>query len=91
MTHEAARDQIFNLTFGRSRSIAELIGILSKTFPDIEVAYRPRDRLMPTRGTLSIDKARKLIGYEPRYSLQAGVDEYVSFVEKHNPMFSNRE
>ncbi len=79
LTHEGARNQIFNVTFGRSRSIAELIGILSETFPEIEVAYRPRDRLMPTRGTLSIDKAGSLIGYNPLNSLERGFVKYIEW------------
>ena len=34
---------------------------------------------MPQRGTLSVDKARDLIGYEPAWSLERGLQEYVDW------------
>ena len=34
---------------------------------------------------LSIEKARKLIGYEPEYTLSKGVAEYVAFMREHMP------
>ena len=30
------------------------------------------------------EKAREKIGFEPVYTLQQGVDEYVAFVREHN-------
>jgi nucleoside-diphosphate-sugar epimerase len=38
-----------------------------------------RDALMPERGTLSIDKAKQLIGYEPRYPLEIGYRRYIEW------------
>ena len=38
-----------------------------------------RDALRPYRGTLSIDKARRLIGYEPSTTLEEGLDRYVAW------------
>ena len=72
-----ARCEIFNLTCGRSRSINELIDVLRPHFPELEIASRPRPRLMPRRGTLCVDKARALIGYDPQYPLERGMNEYV--------------
>ena len=88
---DAGRNETFNITHGKAHTLLDFVNCLRKHFPDLEYEVTERDAFRPKRGTLSIDKARKLIGYEPRYSLQAGVDEYVAFIEKHNPMFSNRE
>ncbi len=49
----------------RRARCSELIEIVQEHFPEVEVEYVERDALRPFRGTLSIDKARQLIGYEP--------------------------
>lgn len=72
-------NQIFNLTYGSSRSISEMADILSEHFPGIKISYLPKDNLMPDRGTLSIEKARKLLGYEPQYPLDKGFVEYIQW------------
>ena len=38
-----------------------------------------RDKLMPHRGTLSVAKAMRLLGYEPRNPLEAGLEKYVQW------------
>ena len=73
LDNEDAKNQLFNLTYGQARSISELAGIVSERVPGVTVAYEARDRLVPSRGTLCIDKARKLIGYRPRYPLETGL------------------
>ncbi len=80
--HEAARNEILNLTYGCSRSIQDLIGLLAGRFPDLKVAYRPRGKLMPQRGTLCIDKARALIGYAPDFPLERGLPRYVEWCRR---------
>jgi nucleoside-diphosphate-sugar epimerase len=75
----AARNEAFNITTGASRSLAELIAIVQEHFPEVEVEYVERDALRPYRGTLSIDKARRLIGYRPRTTLEDGLDRYVAW------------
>ncbi len=77
--HEAARNQTFNLTFGGSRSINELIDLLSEHLGGLIVTHKPRSALVPHRGTLSVDKARDMIGYAPSWSLERGLDEYTAW------------
>jgi nucleoside-diphosphate-sugar epimerase len=79
LTREESRNEVFNLTYGRSRSIEELLAALRCEFPDITVQTRPKNRLMPDRGTLCVDKARRMIGYEPQYPLERGVAQYVQW------------
>jgi nucleoside-diphosphate-sugar epimerase len=75
----AARNEAFNITTGASRTLAELIAIVQEHFPEVAVEYVERDALRPYRGTLSIDKARRMIGYEPRTTLEDGLDRYVAW------------
>lgn len=86
ITSPNAINQIFNITYGSSRSISDMTEILSEYFPDIVIESRPRDRLMPSRGTLSVDKARELIGYEPQWPLEKG---FVKYIKWYKNLFEN--
>ena len=79
IANPAARNEAFNITTGASRTLAELTEIVREHFPEVEVEYVERDALRPYRGTLSIDKARRLIGYDPQTTLEEGLDRYVSW------------
>ena len=48
-------------------------------FPEARVERAPRDALMPVRGTLSVEKARRLLGYAPRFALDEGIEHYVEW------------
>ncbi len=74
-----AYNNIFNLTFGGARTLNQMIEIVKAHFPNAVVNYQPRDRLMPERGTLSIDKARKLLGYNPQWPLEKGFVRYIEW------------
>ena len=77
-----SHNQIFNLTYGSARSLADLAEILKDNFPDVSIRNVPRDKLMPSRGTLSVEKARQLINYDPKWSLEKGFAKYISWYKK---------
>jgi nucleoside-diphosphate-sugar epimerase len=77
--HPEAKNQIFNLTFGKGRSLKEMAGIIREEFPDINTQYVEREALMPERGTLDVGKARQLIGYEPQFPLEVGYRRYIEW------------
>lgn len=74
-----ARNQIFNMTYGMARPIRDLVEITKRYFPHVEVERIERDKLMPVRGTLSIAKARQLLGYQPRYPIEVGFPKYIEW------------
>ena len=84
--NERSRNETFNLTYGSSRSIRDMVDILKEHFPDLSVTYEPSDALMPERGTLSVEKARQLLGYAPRYPLEEGL---VSYIQWYRKLFEN--
>ncbi len=86
-TEPAAIGETFNITFGRASTLLEYVIELRKYFPSLEYRIGERDEFRPKRGTLAIDKARELLGYEPQYDLARGVAEYVEFVREHHPLF----
>lgn len=79
LTRDEAKNQTFNLTYGESRSISEMAGFIREHFPEANIINRPKDALMPDRGTLSVEKARNLIGYNPQYPLEKGFVEYIEW------------
>ncbi len=84
-THPKAAGEIFNITRGHAERLFDFVLELKKYFPDLVYEILPRDDFRPKRGTLSIEKARNILGYEPQYDLQRGVKEYVEFVKSTNP------
>ena len=91
MTKPAAIYQTFNLTYGRSRSINDLVGVIREHFADVEVDRVERDRLMPHRGTLSVAKARAVLGYEPKYPLEKGMAKYIEWYRSFGAKAGLRE
>ena len=77
--HPAALGNIFNMTYGNSRPIIDLVEILREYFPDLSTEFQERDRLMPVRGTLSVQKARALLDYAPQNPVEVGFRKYVEW------------
>ena len=90
-----SKNQIFNITYGAARSINQLAEIVMNFFPGIKLIHKSRDGLMPERGTLSITKAQKLLGYEPQHPVENGFIKYINWYKdfaKRNPrLFINKK
>jgi nucleoside-diphosphate-sugar epimerase len=84
---DRSRGEIFNLTYGESRTMKQMADILSAHFSDITIKYLPKDKLMPERGTLCVDKARELLGYNPQFPLEKG---FVNYIEWYKQLFEDR-
>lgn len=82
MSKEEAKNEVFNLTYGSGREINDMAKLVQEAFPGIDVEYQQRDNLMPERGTLSIAKARDLLGYEPAYPLEEGYVNYIRWYQR---------
>lgn len=77
-----ALNQTFNITYGQGRTISEMAELVKKNFPSININYSPKDALTPDRGTLCVEKAKKLLGYAPAYPLERGYQEYINWYKK---------
>ena len=75
-------NQIFNLTFGEGRKVNDMVQILKSEFPELEINYLPKDKLMPDRGTLSVQKAIDMIGYKPEYPIDKGYLDYIKWYKE---------
>jgi len=81
---EKAIGETFNITSGKAQRLLDFVLILKEIFPDLEYEVAKKDKFRPHRGTLSIEKARKLLGYEPEYDLRSGIREYVNYIKEKN-------
>jgi len=79
--------ETFNITYGKAHTLLQYVEELKKFFPNLQYKVVERDAFRPKRGTLSINKAKKLLGYKPVFSLAEGVRQHVEFAKKHNPAY----
>jgi nucleoside-diphosphate-sugar epimerase len=77
-----AVNETFNLTYGEFRTIGEMAELIKEHFPEINIKYVPKNKLTPDRGTLLIDKARRLIGYNPECPLDKGYVDYINWYKQ---------
>jgi nucleoside-diphosphate-sugar epimerase len=94
ITQPEAINEVFNITFGGARQLNQLADIVMEHFPGIKLHHNPRDNLMPERGTLSIEKARNLLGYEPQHPLEEGFVHYINwykdFAQRNPELFKKQ-
>jgi len=81
---DKAMNETFNITNGNSRSIKEFAQILQKHIPNIKIEEKPSKELRPKRGTLSIEKAKKLLNFNPKYNIEDGIPKYIDFFKENN-------
>src|SRR5574343_60373 len=77
------KNEAFHISGGKALSLVDFAEELKKYFPDVtydKVAVQDR----PKRGTMDNTKARMLLGWQPRYDLEAGVKDYMSYALKEN-------
>jgi len=75
-------NEIFNVTCGKGQTLFKYVSYLKSEFPKLKYTIKKKDKTKPSRGTLSINKANKLLGYKPKYSLKDGIKEYIKFLKK---------
>jgi nucleoside-diphosphate-sugar epimerase len=82
ISKDESLNQTFNLTYGDSRSLADMAEIMKANFKNLEVNYMSKDKLTPDRGTLSIEKARSLLRFSPEFPLEKGYVDYINWYKE---------
>jgi len=78
LTHEDGAGNAFNITYGRGYTLRELAEILQEQVPSLEVnIVEEEDVFRPKRGALSIEKAKRMVGYSPQVGLEEGIKRYL--------------
>ncbi|PJE57912.1 MAG: 3-beta hydroxysteroid dehydrogenase [Candidatus Portnoybacteria bacterium CG10_big_fil_rev_8_21_14_0_10_36_7] len=79
-----AKNEIFNITRGEARSLKNLAEILKTYYPKLKSRVIPADNTRPKRGALNINKAKTILGYDPKYSLEEGIKEYINYINQND-------
>lgn len=81
-----AVNTIYNTAFGDRNTLNDLVGYLKKylaefdsKIADVEIIYGANRAGDIPHSLASIDKAKKVLGYDPKFSLQDGLKEAVSW------------
>jgi len=72
---EAANDT-FNITKSHSVSLLQAAEMVVKIVGSGSIEVRGKDADFPSRGALNIDKARRVLGYDPRVDVEEGFHAY---------------
>lgn len=76
-TVDKAKNNTYNVTYGRSHSLLEAAELICKvTKSDSVIEILERDESFPTRGSLSIQRAKDDLGYSPKIPLSKGIPLY---------------
>ncbi|HEY0091553.1 MAG TPA: SDR family oxidoreductase [Flavobacterium sp.] len=85
-TNPDALNTIFNTAYGQSNTLNDLVRLLKKYLsqydPEIEnigIHYGPNRPGDVPHSLASIEKARNLLGYDPKYSFEEGLKEAVNW------------
>ena len=80
---DEAIGEAFNITYGRSYSLYDFAIALKNLISSVEIEIVDEvDEHRPLRGALSIEKARRLLGYAPQFPLERGLELYVDTYRK---------
>lgn len=73
-----ATARAYNLSGGRSRSVAEALAVVAAHAPELRVVERPPTTDRPRRGTLDISRATRDLGWAPAMTLEEGLPAYLT-------------
>jgi nucleoside-diphosphate-sugar epimerase len=73
--HDGA-SQTLNLTFGNARTILDLANIVKSIVPTAILEEAPRANDKPIRGTLSCERAEKVLGFKAQHPIEVGYRRY---------------
>lgn len=75
--------KIFNISSGRQHTYGEIGDVVMKVVPDASIRIGSDIDRCERVGLLDIAKARKELLYEPQYSLEQGVKDYVKWLQEN--------
>ena len=79
--NEAANGEIFNLTSGDAVTLLDFAKAAIKYAGKTEINIKQRDPFRPRRGTLNIEKARNILQFKPKNTLEEGIRKTVHFMK----------
>jgi UDP-glucose 4-epimerase len=84
ITLAKANHETFNISRGEARGATEFAEIIKQYFPNFVYEIREPSSQQVWRGPQDISKARSLLGFDPKYSIEKGVKETIKLIEKYD-------
>jgi nucleoside-diphosphate-sugar epimerase len=72
--------QTFNITKSHSVSLLQAAGMIVELVGKGTIELRDRDADFPSRGALNIDRARDVLGYDPKVDVAEGFENYYEWL-----------
>lgn len=79
-TRIMARNLTYNITKSHSVSLLEAAEMIVKIVGKGEIECRDKDADFPSRGALNIDRARTILGYDPKVDVEEGFQKYYDWL-----------
>jgi len=80
-TRIMSANKTFNVTRSRSVSLLEAAEMIVKIVGRGTIETRDRDADFPTRGALNIDRARTILGFDPKVDVEQGFKNYYNWID----------
>ncbi len=79
----AAVGETFNISSGEARSAVEFAEVLKKQFLKFRYEIREPASQQVYRGPQDIQKARRLLGFRPRYGIEQGIENILQLAKEY--------
>ena len=79
-TLDHAGNKTFNITKSHSVSLLQAAEMIVKTVGRGEIECRDKDADFPSRGALNIDRARTILGFDPKVDVEEGFQKYYDWL-----------
>jgi nucleoside-diphosphate-sugar epimerase len=83
-TRIMAANKTYNITKSHSVSLLEAAEMIVKIVGRGEIECRDKDADFPSRGALNIDRARTILGYDPKVDVEEGFQKYYDWLNTSN-------
>jgi nucleoside-diphosphate-sugar epimerase len=80
-TRIMSANKTFNITKSHSVSLLEAAEMIVKIVGRGTIECRDRDLDFPSRGALNIDRARTILGYDPKVDVEQGFENYYNWLD----------
>lgn len=94
-TRIMARDNTYNITKSHSVSLLEAAEMIVKIVGKGTIEVRDKDTDFPSRGALNIDRARTILGFDPKVDVEQGFEKYYEWLSTssywHNRLQSSHD
>jgi nucleoside-diphosphate-sugar epimerase len=80
-TRIMARNNTYNITKSHSVSLLQAAEMIVEIVGSGTIEVRDKDADFPSRGALNIDRARTILGFDPKVDVQEGFENYYTWIK----------